>query len=56
VRDWANDTYLTKVHPGTTLKILTCLVLTLLLAGCIPIGVKSSNLPLASVATRMPTA
>ena len=37
---------------GTQLKILTCLALVLLLAGCIPIGLKSQSLPLT--ATQMP--
>ena len=30
------------------MKKLLCLILVLLLAGCIPIGLKSSSLPLAS--------
>jgi len=35
---------------GTQLKKLVCLMLVLLLAGCIPIGFKSSNLPFATIA------
>jgi len=34
---------------GTTLRKLLCVMLVLLLAGCIPIGLKSSSLPLASL-------
>ena len=35
---------------GTNLKKLLCLILVLLLAGCIPIGLKTSSLPYASLA------
>lgn len=31
------------------MKKFVCLLLVLLLAGCIPIGIKSSNLPFASI-------
>jgi len=37
------------------LKKLVCLALALLLVGCIPIGFKSSNLPLAFTPTSAPT-
>ena len=38
------------------LKTLVCLSLVLLLAGCIPIGLKSSNLPLTSSVQVAPVA
>jgi hypothetical protein len=41
---------------GTPLKKLTCLTLALLLAGCIPIGLKTQSLPLTSTPTTSPTA
>jgi len=37
------------LQAGTQLKTLVCLTLVLFIAGCIPIGLKSSSLPYASV-------
>ena len=38
---------------GTRLKKLICVILVLLLAGCIPIGLKTTSLPYASLAARV---
>jgi hypothetical protein len=34
---------------GNQLKKMACLIFVLLLAGCLPIGIKGSNLPFAAV-------
>jgi hypothetical protein len=45
----ANDRLSRTKNVGTTLKKLLCVILVLLLAGCIPIGLKTSSLPYASL-------
>jgi len=48
-RDWANDRGPFETQAETRMKKLACLLLLLLLAGCIPIGLKSSSLPFQSL-------
>jgi hypothetical protein len=52
--DWANDRRIINILAGTTLKKLVCLSVILLLVGCIPIGLKSSSLPFASIVRAPP--
>jgi len=44
------------VRAGKQLKKLICLSLALILAGCIPIGLKSSSLPFTSSIATAPVA